>query len=91
MLENRLVSAQSQILARSRQRYVGSVAKLDAMSPLKVLSRGYSVVRNSENQILRSTSDVQIGENLIITLSEGQLYAEVTRKEDKHESEEQDF
>lgn len=91
MLENRLVSAQSQILARSRQRYVGSVAKLDAMSPLKVLSRGYSVVRNSENQILRSTSDVQIGENLTITLSEGQLYAEVTRKEDKHESEEQDF
>lgn len=91
MLENRLVSAQSQILARSRQRYVGSVAKLDAMSPLKVLSRGYSVVRNSENQILRSTSNVQIGENLTITLSEGQLYAEVTRKEDKHESEEQDF
>ena len=91
MLENRLVSAQSQILARSRQRYVRSVAKLDAMSPLKVLSRGYSVVRNSENQILRSTSDVQIGENLTITLSEGQLYAEVTRKEDKHESEEQDF
>ena len=88
LLVNRLASAQNQTLARSKQRYVGTVAKLDAMSPLKVLSRGYSVVRNSDGSILRSASQTAVGESITITLASGKLDAQVTRKEDIHEPEE---
>ena len=65
-----------------------TVAKLDAMSPLKVLSRGYSVVRDSDGSILRSASQTAVGESITITLASGKLDAQVTRKEDKHEPEE---
>ena len=88
LLVNRLAAAQNQTLARSKQRYVGTVAKLDAMSPLKVLSRGYSVVRDSDGSILRSASQTAVGERITITLASGKLDAQVTRKEEKHEPEE---
>lgn len=88
LLMNRLAAAQNQTLAQSRQRYVGIVAKLDAMSPLKVLSRGYSVVRDSDGNILRSAAQTATGKPITITLASGKLYAEVTRKEEEHESEE---
>lgn len=88
LLVNRLAAAQNQTLARKQQRYVGTVAKLDAMSPLKVLSRGYSVVRDSDGSILRSASQTAVGERITITLASGKLDAQVTRKEEKHEPEE---
>ena len=88
LLMNRLAAAQNQTLAQSRQRYVGIVAKLDAMSPLKVLSRGYSVVRDSDGNILRSAAQTATGKPITITLASGKLYAEVTRKEEEHEPEE---
>ena len=88
LLMNRLAAAQNQSLAKRRQQYVGTVAKLDAMSPLKVLSRGYSVVRDSDGNILRSAAQTAVGEQVTITLASGKLYAEVTRKEEEYESEE---
>ena len=88
LLTSRLAAAQNQALAKRRQRYVGIVAKLDAMSPLKVLSRGYSVVRDSDDNIVRSAAQTAVGERITITLASGKLYAEITRKEEEHESEE---
>ena len=40
LLQNRLVAAQNQCISRNNQRYIALTAKLDAMSPLKVLTRG---------------------------------------------------
>lgn len=45
--------------------------KLDALSPLSVLCRGYSVVRNNENEIVKSARDLTIGENLQIKFNDG--------------------
>lgn len=88
LLTNRLAAAQNQSLAKTRQRYVGTVSKLDAMSPLKVLSRGYSMVRDPDGNILRSASQTAVGEQITITLARGKLFAEVSRKEEEHEREE---
>ena len=41
LLKNRLISAQNRNISAKKQRYVADVSKLDAMSPLKVLTRGY--------------------------------------------------
>ena len=82
-LKTRLIAAQSQQLQRRRQRFVGCTAKLDAMSPLKVLTRGYSIVHNDDGSILRSVSQTEPGREVRVTLTDGSIHAVVSSiKED---------
>lgn len=78
LLSNRLISAQNVQLSRKKQRYIALTAKLDAMSPLKVLTRGYAMAHNSNDQIIRSVTDVSRGEAVRVSLSDGQFTATVT-------------
>ena len=82
VMKNRMIAAQQQIVDRYYARYVAAVSKLDAMSPLKVLTRGYSVAQTAQGEVLRSVSQVEIGERISITLSNGKLSATVMNKED---------
>lgn len=82
LLKNRLVAAQNNGIARIDQRYVANVAKLDAMSPLKVLTRGYSMALNASGEVLRSTGQVQLGERINIRVSDGSLSAVVMDKKE---------
>lgn len=75
--KNRLVAAQNQMISQKNHVYIGMVAKLDAMSPLKVLTRGYSMVQNQDGMIVRSASQVSIGERLNISLHQGSMSATV--------------
>ena len=81
-LKNRLVAAENQIIARNAQRYVALTAKLDAMSPLKVLTRGYSMAQNSKGEVIRSVSQVELGERIGISLSDGKVFATVMEKKE---------
>ena len=56
LLKNRLVSSQAQGIHRAKNRYIGVTAKLDAMSPLKVLTRGYAMAQTEEGSVLKSVS-----------------------------------
>ena len=78
LLQNRLVAAQNQCYNRNNQRYIALTAKLDAMSPLKVLTRGYAMVQTGEGTVIRSFSQVQCGEQIDISFSDGKLSATVT-------------
>jgi len=82
VLKNRLITAQSNNISRKNQRYVSAVSKLDAMSPLKVLTRGYSMAQNSRGEVIRSVSQVDLGERIQIALSDGTLSATVMNKEE---------
>jgi len=82
LLKNRLISAQNQNITRKNQQYIAAVSKLDAMSPLKVLSRGYAMTQNSSGEVVRSVKQVEIGESLSISLSDGRLSATVMNKEE---------
>ena len=87
LLENRLISAQVQQHNRKNQRFIALTAKLDAMSPLKVLTRGYSMVEKENGQLVRSVSDLFTEESVKITLSDGQFTATVRDvKERNYES-----
>lgn len=77
-LKTRMVAAQNQNINRRRQRYVALAAKLDAMSPLKVLTRGYAMTQNENRQLIRSVKQVSKGENLTVTLSDGVITAAVS-------------
>ena len=55
---------------------------MDAMSPLKVLTRGYAMVQTENNEVLRSVSDVELGQRIHIRVSDGALSATVMEKKE---------
>lgn len=82
-LKTRLIAAENQQIQQKKQRFIGSTAKLDAMSPLKVLTRGYSIVHGDNDAVLRSVHQTAPGREVRITLSDGSLKAVVSEiKED---------
>ena len=81
LLKNRLIAAQNQNITQKNQRYIAAVAKLDAMSPLKVLTRGYSMARKEDGTVIRSVNQVALGERVRIALQDGTLSATVMDKE----------
>lgn len=87
LLSNRMVASQKQNITRSHARYIAAVSKLDAMSPLKVLTRGYSMAQTEQGEVLRSVKQVELGQRIQISLSDGRLSATVMQKEAIHESE----
>ena len=82
LLKNRLVAAENQNIARNTQRYVALTAKLDAMSPLKVLTRGYSMAQNDRGEVIRSITQAELGERICVNVSDGKLFATVMDKKE---------
>lgn len=82
LLKNRMVSAQNSSITRKNQRYIAAVSKLDAMSPLKVLTRGYSMAQTEKGEILRSVQQIELGERIHISLSDGSVSATVMEKKE---------
>ena len=78
MLCTRLSLAQNRRLHLCRQRFTAVTAKLDAMSPLKVLTRGYAMVQDPQGQVVRSITQVQPGANIRLRLNDGKIDACVT-------------
>ena len=76
-LAQRLAAAEKALLMAKRARLSQRAAALDAMSPLKVLSRGYAVSMNESGAVLRSVKQVKTGQTVQIRLSDGALDAEV--------------
>ena len=76
-VQQRLGDLASGQLARKRQSFASLAASLDAMSPLKVLGRGYAMAQNETGRILKSYRDVTAGEQVSVTLGEGGFTATV--------------
>ena len=83
LLRNRMISAQNASLAKSKQRYIANTSKLDAMSPLKVLTRGYSMAQTEDGTLLRSVSQVELGQRISVSLSDGRISATVMEREER--------
>ena len=78
LLKGRVFTTQTRLIHGHKQRYIAATAKLDAMSPLKVLTRGYAMVQDEENNVIRSVKQSKVGESLFISLSDGAVLATVT-------------
>ena len=70
------------LLGWKKQRFSMLAASLDAMSPLKVLGRGYAMAQRADGSILKSSRDVAAGERVSVILGEGGFSATV---EEVHE------
>ena len=78
LLRGRVFTAQTKIIHTHRQRYIAATAKLDAMSPLKVLTRGYAMAQNETGEVVRSVRQVNTGDRIYVSVSDGVLTTTVT-------------
>lgn len=83
-LKARLVSAQNRSVSIHRQRFLTGTAKLDAMSPLKVLTRGYAILQTEQKEVVRSVEQVREGHFISVRVSDGALKACVTEVEESN-------
>ena len=56
-----------------KSRCMQLIAKIDALSPLKTLSRGYSVVQNTSGQVIKSIEEVKKDDKLNLTFTDGKV------------------
>ena len=78
LLVSKLNSAQAKLANESRQRFIFLTAKLDAMSPFNVLTRGYAVVENEDESVVSSVKQLETGDIINISLKDGSLRAKIT-------------
>ncbi len=52
--------------------------KLEALSPLAVLSRGYGVVSSEEGKVIKEIADVSVGDKITVKVRDGEIYAGVS-------------
>lgn len=79
LLNNRLAASGQQMVNRHRQRFLTYTAKLDAMSPLKVLTRGYAMAQQPDGEVIRSVKQVAPGDMITVRLGDGSIDAAVTQ------------
>ncbi len=78
--ERRLESAMKLYLNSRRSRYAQDTAKLEALNPMAVISRGYSAVYTEDNKLIKSVDQVEIGDKFSFKTSDGEVVGNVTEK-----------
>ena len=82
-LKVRLNSHMNLTLSLQQKQLAHLCGKLDSLSPLKVLARGYSITQNQQNLTIRSMKDVNVGEQIKTRLPDGDIISQVIRLEEK--------
>src|SRR5690606_39007754 len=80
--EERAYRSVRDVVERHSRALATAVGKLDALSPLATLARGYAVPRRADDgRVVRSGTDVSPGEGLVVRLHDAELHAVVQRVE----------
>ena len=79
----KLVSKMDSLLKQSRHSFELQAARLDNLSPLAVLARGYSVTQKDDYKVVTSIEQVRWGEELITTVGDGKIVSVVQSVEEK--------
>lgn len=82
-LFGRMLSSLGEGLALKRQELALLAGSLDALSPLKVLSRGYAVVSDSRGRLIRDAEQLSPGDRVSLRLARGEAKAEIVTKEER--------
>lgn len=76
-LSQRMVLAMQNQLRSEQQRFSQQCAKLESLSPLKILARGYSMTKDSTGHIVTSTKQLTVGEKMMTRLADGEIISQV--------------
>ena len=79
-----LLNAMKMNIEKKKKIYLKNINTLEAVSPLSVLGRGYSIVSNEDNNIISSSADLKLKQKIRARFKEGQVIAEVVEKIDEN-------
>ena len=82
VLGERQAAAVKRVVGRKEEGIKVGMASLDALSPLSVLGRGFSITENERGDIVRDAKQVKKGDRLKIRLANGKLKTEVLETEE---------
>ncbi|MCL1831353.1 MAG: exodeoxyribonuclease VII large subunit [Oscillospiraceae bacterium] len=78
VFERQLASAMQTSIANKRQQLITQMKQIDALSPLKVLTRGYSIVTDEKaNKAVIDSADLRVGDDISVRLHKGKIKAKV--------------
>lgn len=86
--EKRLNRSFETILKYKQKEFLSQVSTLHALSPLKIMERGYSIAYNQEEKIIKSITDVQIGDQIKVNLADGLIGATITDRIERKKQDE---
>ena len=85
-MKDKFIAAADRSNSAKRREFVRLAASLDAMSPLKVLGRGYAIAANDKGQLVRSVSNIKPDDKIRLSVSDGVIKCRVEESEAiKHE------
>ncbi|WP_429970963.1 exodeoxyribonuclease VII large subunit [Fructilactobacillus sp. Tb1] len=67
------------VFVTKQEQLSNKVDALDHLSPLKIMARGYGMVKSADNHIVKNVSDVKVGETITVDLSGGNIQADITK------------
>lgn len=82
LLTRRFVGAAERQIGAEDRRLTAVISKLDALSPLKVLGRGYAIGYTSSGQVLDSVSQATVGDTIRLRVADGSMDCEIKNVEE---------
>lgn len=83
-LRDRLIFAEECVLGEKKNKYIKLSSALDAMSPLRVLSRGYSFAAGNDGTLIKSVNELNAGDKIELVLMDGTAHCRVEETEQKN-------
>jgi len=80
-LDVRLQNAARRRIARAEARLADAATRLDGLSPLTILARGYAIATRADGRAIRAVEDVAIGDEVTLRLGSGRLRTRVEGRE----------
>ncbi len=77
----RLEAAEHSRVHRGRRAFGEIASKLEALSPLSVLGRGYSLAWSAQGKLLRSSDEAEVGDAVRLDLARGRLHCRVEKRD----------
>ena len=72
-----LIKNMKEVFAEKKHQFSMAKNTLEQVNPLSVLKRGFSIVQDENGKIVKSTKQVEIGQNIKILVSDGQIKSEI--------------
>ncbi|MGM9954810.1 MAG: exodeoxyribonuclease VII large subunit [Peribacillus sp.] len=83
--EKALRKTMEAIYRQKSQRFVSMTATLSALSPLKIMERGYGLVFTEDETLIKSTQQVSTGDKIAVSIKDGTLECEITEIKERIE------
>src|SRR5574344_301112 len=81
LIDNKILKNPQELFNKKEHRYQMLLNKIELLNPLKILEKGYSVVKK-DNDLIKDSSNIKINDIIDITLNKGIINAKVIGKED---------